>query len=540
MDFTDRNWMYDRNNPGKRGQVKEEFKIGVELFINTVKYNPVVIREGGIRCPCVACQCIRMGSEDEIRAHLYKKGFQPNYWVWSSHGEGRSTSVPVNQGRASSSVIQPVVVPQNYQHYDQFNEMNNMITNALGFNVPIYVPNDVGVPNDDEYDTDVNVERPNEQAQRFFDLLKETNTPLFEGSRDSKLTVCIKLLGVKSQYLVPEVAMDLITKLMLEITIDRPLDLPKNYYETRQLVAKLGLEAKRIDCCVNGCMLYYNNEFGVSDGALIECKFCQEPRYHVTKNYRSAKRKPIPRKAMFYLPIIPRLQRLYASMQTASKMTWHRENYERRKMSGELRHPSDGMAWKHFDEVYPEFASEPRNVRLGLCSDGFTPYTQVSTTPYSCWSVLITPYNLPPDMCMSKPYMFLAAVIPCPSSPTAGIDIYLQPLIDDLKRLWNGVATYDISKKRNFNMKGALMWTINDFPAYGMLSGWGTHGKLGCPICMMDTKAFTLHNGGKATWFDCHRRFLPSNHPFRRNKNAFVHGEIETRDPLLACIFDRH
>ncbi|KAK2401723.1 hypothetical protein QL285_051293 [Trifolium repens] len=128
--------------------------------------------------------------------------------------------------------------------------------------------------------------------------------------------------------------MDLITKLMLEITIDRPLDLPKNYYETRQLVAKLGLEAKRIDCCVNGCMLYYNNEFGVSDGALIECKFCQEPRYLVTKNYRSAKRKPIPRKVMFYLPIIPRLQRLYASMQTASKMTWHRENYERRNMSG--------------------------------------------------------------------------------------------------------------------------------------------------------------------------------------------------------------
>ncbi|CAJ2649063.1 unnamed protein product [Trifolium pratense] len=212
--------------------------------------------------------------------------------------------------------------------------------------------------------------------------------------------------------------MDLITKLMLDITIDRPLDLPKNYYEARQLVAKLGLGAKRIDCCVNGCMLYYSNEFGVADGALLECKFCQEPRYRVTRNSRSVRRKPIPRKAMFYLPIIPRLQRLYASMQTASKMTWHRENYERRKMSGELRHPSDGMAWKHFDQAYPEFASEPRNVRLGLCSDGFTPYTQVSATPYSCWHVLVTPYNLPPDMCMSKPYMFLAAVIPGPSSPT--------------------------------------------------------------------------------------------------------------------------
>jgi hypothetical protein len=50
---------------------------------------------------------------------------------------------------------------------------------------------------------------------------------------------------------------------------------------------------------------------------------------------------------------------------------------------------------------------------------------------------------------MSKPYMFLAAVIPGPSSPTVGVDIYLQPLIDDLKRLWEGVVTYDISRKRN-------------------------------------------------------------------------------------------
>ncbi|CAJ2648413.1 unnamed protein product [Trifolium pratense] len=158
--------------------------------------------------------------------------------------------------------------------------------------------------------------------------------------------------------------MDLITKLMLDITIDRPLDLPKNYYEARQLVAKLGLGAKRIDCCVNGCMLYYSNEFGVADDALHECKFCQEPRYRVTRNSRSVRRKPIPRKAIFHLPIIPRLQRLYASMQTASKMTWHRENYERRKMSGELRHPSDGMAWKYFDQVYPEFASEPRNSQV--------------------------------------------------------------------------------------------------------------------------------------------------------------------------------
>jgi hypothetical protein len=69
---------------------------------------------------------------------------------------------------------------------------------------------------------------------------------------------------------------------------------------------------------------------------------------------------------------------------------------------------------------------------------------------------------------MTKPYMFLAAIIPGPSNPTSGIDIYLQPLVDDLKRLWNGVWTYDVARKENFNLRAMLMWTINDFPAYGM------------------------------------------------------------------------
>ncbi|KAL9366182.1 hypothetical protein Peur_037381 [Populus x canadensis] len=41
-------------------------------------------------------------------------------------------------------------------------------------------------------------------------------------------------------------------------------------------------------------------------------------------------------------------------------------------------------------------------------------------------------------------------------------------------------------------MRAALMWTINDFPAYGMVSGWSTHGKLACLYCMENNKAFTL------------------------------------------------
>jgi len=72
---------------------------------------------------------------------------------------------------------------------------------------------------------------------------------------------------------------------------------------------------------------------------------------------------------------------------------------------------------------------------------------------------------------MTKPYMFLSCVIPSPFNPKVGINVYLQPLIDNLKKLWSGVMIYDVSTKQNFMMRAALMWTINDFPAYGMLSG---------------------------------------------------------------------
>jgi len=52
------------------------------------------------------------------------------------------------------------------------------------------------------------------------------------------------------------------------------------------------------------------------------------------------------------------------------------------------------------------------------------------------------------------------------------------------------------------------MWTINDFSAYRMLSGWSTHGKLACPYCMESNKAFTLTNGGKTSSFLLSMPFL--------------------------------
>ncbi|GKB81172.1 leucine-rich repeat protein [Tanacetum coccineum] len=73
--------------------------------------------------------------------------------------------------------------------------------------------------------------------------------------------------------------------------------------------------------------------------------------------------------------------------------------------------------------------------------------------------------------------------------------IIWEPLIDELKDLWAGVNAYDALRKEDFTLRAALLWTINDFPAYGMLSGWSVKGYNACPTCMDETSSHYLKWG---------------------------------------------
>ncbi|XP_050211742.1 uncharacterized protein LOC126661904 [Mercurialis annua] len=79
-------------------------------------------------------------------------------------------------------------------------------------------------------------------------------------------------------------------------------------------------------------------------------------------------------------------------------------------------------------------------------------------------------------------------------------------------------------------MKAALIWTINGFPAYSMLSGWSTYGRLVCPHCMENTDAFTLKGSRKQSLFDCHRKLLPRGHLYRRNTTHFRKGKTVNKE----------
>ncbi|KAH7848072.1 hypothetical protein Vadar_033521 [Vaccinium darrowii] len=211
-------------------------------------------------------------------------------------------------------------------------------------------------------------------------------------------------------------------------------------------------------------------------------------------------------------------------------MTWHKD--KRIEEEGVMRHPADSLAWKEFDRKHESFASDPRNVRLGLASDGFNPFGNMSTS-YSVWPVILVPYNLPPWKCMKDPFFMLSLLIPGCRSPGVDIDVFLRPLIDELKELWTiGIDTYDAVTKQNFQLRAALLWTINDLPAYAYLSGWSTKGKLACPNCNEDASHLYLHHG-KKTCYMGHSRFLPADHPLRKSSHSFDGKDEDRSEPKM-------
>ncbi|KAL2900629.1 putative pectinesterase/pectinesterase inhibitor 22 [Bienertia sinuspersici] len=205
-------------------------------------------------------------------------------------------------------------------------------------------------------------------------------------------------------------------------------------------------------------------------------------------------------------------------------MRWHKDERDNDEI---MRHPADSKAWKSFDEEYSSFADEARNVRLGLACDGFQPF---DNSQHSIWPVVLIPYNLPPWICM-KPHSFmLSLLIPGPTSPGLNIDVYLQPLIEELKELWeDGVETYDAYAKQNFNMRAMLLWTINDFPAYADLSGWSTKGEFACPSFHKDTMRTSLKS--KGGYLD-NRRWLPLDHKWRNDAKSFNNKKERRQAPV--------
>nr|GEU95379.1 hypothetical protein [Tanacetum cinerariifolium] len=237
-----------------------------------------------------------------------------------------------------------------------------------------------------------------------------------------------------------------------------------------------------------------HGDIGDDNKDLDFCPVCNTSRW---KDSNTPEKK-VPKKVLHYFLIIPRLQRLYKSSYTTKEMIWHATGkcIEPVKM----QHLVDGRAWKKFDTKYLDFEKEQRNVRQRLAVDGFNPFGNLSQA-YSMWPVILTTYNLPSWLCMKDSSFMLTLLIPSPKSLGKDIDVYLRPLIEDLK-------------------------TINDFLAQSSLSGWSGQGYKARPTCNKDTPFVRVLS---KTAYVSHRRFLKKLHKWRSSLE--FNGETNNRDP---------
>ncbi|KAG6490002.1 hypothetical protein ZIOFF_051284 [Zingiber officinale] len=207
------------------------------------------------------------------------------------------------------------------------------------------------------------------ETKKFYKLIDDSQKELYPGCKKfSKLAFMIRLLHLKCLGKINNKIFDMLLDLLREAFPNAMDDLPKSYYEAEKLMKQIGLGYENIDVCPNYCTLYWR-----LDKERIQCETC------------------------------------------TSHMRWYSES---RTNDGYMRHPADSSTWQTFDHKLSEFTKDPRNIRLGLASDGFNPFKNIRNN----------------------------------------IDIYLQPLIANLKDLWEiGVQTYDASNKQNFQLHVASL-----------------------------------------------------------------------------------
>jgi hypothetical protein len=231
---------------------------------------------------------------------------------------------------------------------------------------------------------------------------------------------------------------------------------------------------------------------------------------------------------MWYLPVIDHLKCVFSNPRDVELVRWHSE--KRRKNDEEIRHSTDGTQWKIFDLQYNVFGSESRNIRFALSTDGMNPFGE-NRTMHSTWPVILAMYNLPIWLCHKRRYLMLSILIQGPKRAGIDIDVFLEPLKEDMAKLWNkGVCMWDQYQQEYFTLYAIIFVCIHDAPGGFTVSG-PTKGESGaCPICVDGTTSVYLPSSRKLVYMR-HRWFLSRKHKYRKMKSHFDNSVLKDSAP---------
>jgi hypothetical protein len=98
------------------------------------------------------------------------------------------------------------------------------------------------------------------------------------------------------------------------------------------------------------------------------------------------------------------------------------------------------------DITWPNFIADLHNIKLGLALDGVNPYVDLSTNQ-STWLVLFVNYKLPLWLTTKRFFCYVNIIDTREKNVrNENIDVYLEPLLEELEILWRRVRFVDVTK----------------------------------------------------------------------------------------------
>ena len=343
----------------------------------------------------------------------------------------------------------------------------------------------------------------------FNNVLQVCVGPVYDGCSQNRLQAGIVIMTLATVFGVSDNFLTALLTYLSGTLLPRSNSLPRTTYELKRMIRRLGLEHERIHCCPEGHVLFE----GDVNGALSSCPECGRSRYVQGST-------SVPAAVLRYFSLIDKLKRIYK----CPKLTNLLKHYaDARSSGGKMASVADSLQWREITWMYPEFADVSTHLRLALIADGVCPHGNQSSK-HSTWIILVAVYNFPGWLASKNLFINLSLLIPGPKAPTSeSMDVYLKPLVRDLLHLWHGVPAINMAKEvgtRLFTMKAILMWTVHDFPAYGLISGQTVKGYVACPVCGGGTCSEHSRVLNKMVYLGS-RRFLPPDHRFRRMRSHF-------------------
>lgn len=227
-------------------------------------------------------------------------------------------------------------------------------------------------------------------------------------------------------------------------------------------------KSRRIPCCLNVCLLFYNDDPEV-------CPICNEP----TKETVTIRGKRVvrPRKHYFYLSPIDRLLLMFAHSSTSQDIQEYVaiiRDPSRNPSIGSIRNFYDSTTFRHLSHLFEDH----RTVPMFISTDGYTTTRQANG---SFWQQILTVGNKPPEVRYRE--LLLFGLIP---GEPADLGSFFRPFLDDVARLERGIEAYDGWRKERFILKGVLCGITGDGPAISkMMALKGANGVSPCRYCRL-------------------------------------------------------